>query len=263
MFSWSKAECIVLPTALICIIVVSALVCFLTRKQSETIKKIPLMIISATILILEIVKQTKNIIEGYSLWAIPLHFCSLFLYFFPLASFFKGKVGEFGKTMSLICSTFFIALFYFYPSSVIGDSCSNVFQSFGTFHTWIYHHLIILFFFIFVGSNIYKPKKVEFLYAMIGISLYATIGITSAHALKVNFCNLLYSNIPFMENLRVNTGQALYTFIMILIGLCGALIIVSLAYIIERVRENHKLKKEDSFYLIMKTINKTDGKFIK
>lgn len=91
MFTWTKEEKLVLPIALAIIVVISIITCFLTRKQNETVRKILLMIISATMLILEVAKQTINIKNGYFYWAIPFHFCSLFLYFFPLASFFKGR----------------------------------------------------------------------------------------------------------------------------------------------------------------------------
>lgn len=240
MFTWTKEEKLVLPIALAIIVVISIITCFLTRKQNETVRKIPLMIISATMLILEVAKQVINIQSGYSYWAIPLHFCSLFLYFFPLVSFFKGRVGDFGKVMSLVCSTYFIVLFYFNPSSVIGNSSANIFQSFGTFHTWFYHHLVILFFFIFVGSKLYKPKKVDFLYATLGILLYGAIAVPVAHALDTNFCNLLHSNIPFMETLRINTSQAFYTFIMFVVGIGGVNIVIFIAHLIQYIIDKHK-----------------------
>lgn len=255
MFYWTKEEKIVLPIALLVIAIISAITCFLTRKQSETIKKIPLMIISITMLVLEIIKQSLSIRDGYSYWSIPLHFCSLFMYFFTIASFFKGKVGEFGKVMSIVCATYFIVLFYCNPSTVIGNSSADVFSSFGSFHTWTYHHLIILFLFILIGSKIYKPKKIDYFYATLGISIYAIVAIPMAHILNVNFCNLLSSNIPFMETLRLNLGQVFYTFTMIIVGIGGVNIVVLIAntiqYIINKRKE--KLKPFNKIMKVLKT----------
>ncbi len=253
MFYWTKEEKIVLPIALLIIVIISTIVCFLTRKQNETIKKIPLMIISVTMLILEVIKQSLSIKDGYSYWSIPLHFCSLFMYFFTIASFFKGKFGEFGKVMSLVCATYFIVLFYFNPSSVIGNSSADVFASFGSFHTWTYHHLIILFLFIFIGSNIYKPKKIDFLYATLGIAIYGIVAIPMAHILDVNFCNLLSSNIPFMEALRLSTGQVFYTFVMLVVGIGGVNIVVLIANIIQYIINRQK-EKNKPFNKIMKVL---------
>ena len=88
MFIWTSSEAIVLPIALIVAILITLVVSFLTRKKGEVVRRIPLMVLSIIVWLLELVKQVLNIVSGYSLWAIPLHFCSLFLYFYPLASFF-------------------------------------------------------------------------------------------------------------------------------------------------------------------------------
>lgn len=220
MLNYTKAELIVLPVALIVIVAITVGLYFLLKNKSENIRRIPLIVIAATILVLEVVKQIINICEGYSLWAIPLHFCSLFLFFFAFASFFKGKFAEFGKTMSFVCGTLFLLLFYINPTSIIGDSCKNIFASFSSFHTFIYHHFIILFYFIMLSLGLYQPTKMSLLHPIIGICGYAAIAIPMAYALNVNFCNILTSNIPFMETFRVACGQVAYLALMIIFA-CG------------------------------------------
>lgn len=254
MFEWTKADLIVLPIALVLIVLLSILICFLTRNKSKLVKQIPLMTISVALLILEIVKQAIYIQRGYDLWAIPLHFCSLFLYFFPLASFFFGKVGDFGKTMSFVCGALFLALFYINPDSVIGNACANIFSSFLTFHTFIYHHFIILFFLIMLISKLYQPSKLDFLFAFLGVTLYAVFAIPVAHVLDVNFCSILTSVIPFMEELRLTAGQVFYTIILYLFGVCGGLFAVGLANLVSTCLRRQK--EDKSFKIIMKTLKK-------
>ena len=226
MFIWTSSEAIVLPVALLVTILIALIISFLARKKEAIIKRIPLMVLSIIVWLLEIVKQVLNIVSGYSLWAIPLHFCSLFLYFYPLASFFRGRVGEFGRTMCFVAGSLFVILFYFNPSSIIGSSCNNIFQDFSSFHTFTYHHIIILFYLTMLFSKLYLPSKKDFIFVPIGILGYALIAIPLAYILNVNFCNILESNIPFMETLRVNAGQVAYTILLILVGVIGGELIV-------------------------------------
>lgn len=256
MISWSEAEKTVLPWSFVVIAILSIVICILTNEKKEETKRIPLMIISVIMLGLEIAKQIINIVHGYDLWTIPLHFCSLFLYIFPLASFFKGKIGNFGRTLAFVCGMLFFALFYFNPGTIIGNACANVFESFSSFHTFTYHHLILLFLFILLGSRLYHPTKFDFLYVFIGISLYACIAVPLAHILNVNFCSLLKNVIPFMEELRLNVGQVVYTIVMYLIGVGGGFVAVGVANVIQLVITKFPKRDDDNFEFIMEILNK-------
>lgn len=253
MFVWSKAEGVVLPISLLIILVLAVGTYYITRNKSQLIRQIPLMIISTIMLALEIAKQIISIVNGYSLWSIPLHFCSLFLYFFPLASFAKGKLGDFGRTMSFACGTLFLVLFYINPGSIIGDACANIFTSFSTFHTFIYHHLITLFYLVMLLSKIYKPTIFDFLYVFIGITVYAVVAIPLAHILNVNFCSLLTNVVPFLEAIRLQVGQVFYTIFMYLCGIGGGLLAVGLSNLVKYLVNKNK-KEKDSFEIIMHTI---------
>ncbi len=242
MFEWTKAEAIVLPIALVIVLFVAILISYLLRNKREIIKKIPLMIITTIVLVLEVIKQILSIMDGYETWSIPLHFCSLFLYFYTFASFCKGKVAEYGKTMCFVAATFFIILFYINPSSIIGSSSENIFLTFNTFHTFVYHHLILLFYFIMLFSKLYKPSKRDYIYVIVWITSYALVAIPLAHILDTNFCNLLTSNIPFMETLRLNAGQFVYTMVMVLFGLVGGELIVLVSNLIYKKIKNRKQK---------------------
>ena len=90
----------------------------------------------------------------------------------------------------------------------------------------------------------------------IGITLYALIAVPLAHILNVNFCSLLTNVIPFMEELRLATGQVVYTIVMYLVGVGGGFVAVGIANLIKLlvIRENQK----DNFKIIMKIL-KTRG----
>lgn len=242
MFSWSNSQIIVIPIALCITLALSFIICFFTRKCSKKIRLIPLITISIIVWILEIAKQIINIAEGYDLWAIPLHFCSLFLYIFPLASFAKGKLQNYGSIMTIACFVAFAIIYFSNPTSVISNATDNIFASFHSAHTFIYHQLIFLFFFILIGSKLYTPTKLDYLYGVLTIVIYATISVPVAHFLDVNFCTILSSDIEFLENLRLQNGQILYTFVLIMIGIVGTTLIIAAVHLIHFLK--NKLSKK-------------------
>lgn len=249
MFQWSKAEATVLPIALLITLVLALAITFLTRKKCEAVKKIPLMLIILIMLGMEIAKQTYYIKSGYDTWAIPLHFCSLFMYVFFGCAFFKGKIGDAFKCLSLCMSLLFITLFYCYPSSVIGHSTENIFKTFLSAHTFFYHHLIFLFFFILLFSGLYKKSKWDYLYACIAIVVYAAVAVPVAHALDTNFCYILYNEIPILESIRQTCGQIFYTIILMLLGIIGLWIAIFVLHLCF-----YRRKKKTDMEIIMSAI---------
>ena len=91
---WTKEEVAVLPIILISIILVAFTLGHALKNKSDKIRNIPLIIIAVIILVLEVIKQVRAIVTGYSGWTIPLHFCSFFMVWFPLAQFTTGKVKQ-------------------------------------------------------------------------------------------------------------------------------------------------------------------------
>ena len=240
---WTKDELIVLPIMLLSIIIIAGLLGYLLRNKSEKIRSIPLIVIAVVILVLEVIKQVRAIvIDDYSTWTVPLHFCSFFMVWFPLAQFTRGKVKQVGMACSLTASALMISLFYIGPTSIIGDSSGDVFGSFSNFHTFVFHHLIILYFFCFIALRVYKPQKTDFLWMSVALTGYFIIATTMAHVLKTNYTNLLTSNIGFMESLRVSCGQVIYTMVMFLFGIGSTNLILLIYYLIWSKIQNKKQK---------------------
>ena len=184
---------------------------------------------------LEVIKQVREFKSGYDYWAIPLHFCSLFLYFYPLAVFAKGKIKDFGKTMSLVCSSLMFIMFYINPDSIIGrGTTANFLTSYGLFHTFMYHHLVVLFLVLSIMLNFYKFKKENFIHVLIGFSLYAIISVPMAYVLNTNFCNILEGNVPIIESFRLFVGQIWYTIALYTFSIVAGTVIVALQGKIEK-----------------------------
>ena len=60
-------------------------------KKDEKIRMIPIQILTCVLLVMEVGKQVLSLVQGYDLYCLPFHFCSLFLYVMPVMSFYKGK----------------------------------------------------------------------------------------------------------------------------------------------------------------------------
>ena len=222
--NWTSGDLKILIPSFLVLLLITFAMWLILRNKSENIKNIPLATIAIILLVMEIFKQIYSFKGGYSLWSIPLHFCSLFLYFFPLATLTKGKIKRFGLVMSYVSGTLMTIMFYFNPSSIIGDcTFNNVFITFDKFHTFMYHHLAILFTLLGIVLGMFKMKKQELVYVLIGIVVYGLIAVPIAHIIDTNFCNILTSNIGFMETLRVNAGQIVYTIIMFIFGIVAGL----------------------------------------
>lgn len=225
MFKWTKEEVIVLPIALVIMIALSVLLGCLLKNKSEKIRIIPLQAIAIILLVLEVIKQIYHIAnKTYSTWQIPLHFCSTFLIWLPMATLARGKVQQIGKTMSFSFGSLLLISFYIMPSGIIGNSCQNIFANFDMFHTFTYHHLVLLFFFLMIALNIYRPQKSDLKYYSIAFSIYAVSTIVLGHLLNTNYCNILHSNIQILENIRQTAGQLVYTIILIVFGLGAGLL---------------------------------------
>ena len=242
MFQYSDAEKLWLPISLGIIILICIILGFALKGKSEKVKRIPQMLIAIIILVLEVIKQIYHIVLGdYTTWYIPLHFCSLFLFFYPLAEFSRGRVRECGQALAFITSFMFVACFYLMPSGVIGTSTERVFTDFNAFHTYFYHHLVILYFGLTLTLRTYTPKYKHALYVWIGLTAYFAVAVSMSFILNENYCNILTCSIDFIENWRLTFGHIPYLIGMYAFGItlgCAGMLLISWIYkiILKKVR---------------------------
>lgn len=218
MFRWGVNEGKVLPISLFITILITVIIVFLLRKKSENIRRIPLIIITTIMLLLEVVKQVYFLCTGYDLWALPLHFCSLSLYFFSFASYGKGRLRRLGDVFALSGTIVVLIAFLISPQNIIGHACDNVFATFLTFHTFAYHHLMFLYYFILVGSHLIKPQLSDIKYLIIIVLAYSIVAIIAGYSLNVNFCSVLYNNYSFLEAIRQACGPQFYLVCLVIFG---------------------------------------------
>ena len=60
-------------------------------KKDESIRLIPIKILSVILVLLEIAKQIYAIAIGYDLYNLPLHFCSIIVFLLPIFCFLQRK----------------------------------------------------------------------------------------------------------------------------------------------------------------------------
>lgn len=174
-------------------------------KRSERIRMLPFQFLAVFLFALEIFKQLKSFSQGYDLYHIPLHFCSLFVFMLPLMSFYHGKYKNGVRAITVgLCAAVFI-LMCAYPELIYGETdVEQYFQNFFSFHTVTFHNVIILEFFLIITLRLYEPQgcKKDTRPLLLFMLCYCAIAAVSAQLLKTNFNNFYQCNVPPLESVR-------------------------------------------------------------
>jgi len=189
------------------------------KNKDENVRLIPIHIISAILIILEIIKQIKSFSIGYQLDDLPLYYCSLFLYLFPLCSLGKGKLKKYAYFLTILSGTTLLAVMCIMPRVIYSENAiKNFFNDFDDFHTVFYHNIVLFGTCLLFTLNLLDLNiKHKFWCALSFYLSYCIIVIPIALSLKVNFNQFYNSNIPLIEELRLQQieifgfgGQILY-----------------------------------------------------
>ena len=223
----------IIPTFAVLIALAIALSIVL-RDKSEKIRKIPFQILAVGLLVLEIIKQIDSFgDDGYNFYALPFHFCSLFLYAYPLHAFYKGKYKKIADTIAFACGA---ALFFFMlvmPTVVYSEeNILNFFNGYGHFHTVTFHSYAVFYFLLMVTMGEFIPDtKFDVKVISLFFSGYVVVATAMSYIVGENFHNLRTCNLQAGEDLRVaivnslgGFGQALYTVAMFILTVLFALI---------------------------------------
>ena len=226
MFNWSKGDAMILPVALITIIICAVILRVILKKKGEKWRRLPLRILAVFIVLLEVAKQIYyNTYEPFTLYVLPLHFCSTFIWLIPLAQFTKGKANEFFRPMPFCYSIVVILLMYAFPRVLLGNATSAVFANFHNVHTFLYHHAIVAYFIFSLLLNDYKPQKGDYVPLVAGVAFYTAYAVPIAYALDVNYVNILKSDFAPFEQLRLAAGQVVYNIVLFLFAVAAILCI--------------------------------------
>ncbi len=234
---WSPNHVKTLLPSFIIMIILGIILRIFLGKKPEKIRMIPFQICTVFILILEIIKQVLSIAEGYDLYHIPLHFCSLFLYLLPAMSFYNGKYKDRVRAVTTaVCGALFM-LMMIYPNVIYsGDAIQGTFKSFWDFHTTVFHTVATFTFVLIVCLDLHKQNfKKDIISVLIFTAVYCVVAGSMAQIIQTNFNNFYSCNVPPIEDLRLSVIASLgygvaQTIYVVLVSIVN-LIFVTLAYL--------------------------------
>ena len=212
---WTKEHFFVIMPSFIVFIIFAVILGKLLKGKSEKTKYIPLQIITIILLALEFMKQGYNMKDGgYDLYALPFHYCSLFLYLLPFHSFYKGKYKKITDAVSLSCLASLYLFMLVMPDVVF--SAGNIIgfsDNFSNFHTVTFHLLVCLYFTLMLSLKLYKfDVKHDMKITAIFLAIYVIIATILSFSLKVNFHNLYKCNLGMVEDIRLAMMDAIGIF---------------------------------------------------
>ena len=244
MFDYNLWDAIVIP--LTTVILIAAAVClrFALKNAKPVYRTLPLKIIAVFVPLLEVAKQIYyNVFEDFTLYILPLHFCSLFFLFMPLSQFGFKKVREFFKPMTVIYALLVTILVYVNPHALIGNSASALFASFHNTHTFLYHFSVIAYFIFSVALGDYRPRYKHCINVSCGIAIYVSYAVPCAYLLNTNYVNILYSAFKPLEDFRLWAGQVAYNVVLFTISVAAVCLICVASCLIYKAVTKLPLKK--------------------
>ena len=200
---WTKVHFFTFIPCLVIYLLFSIWLGLKLQNQRDSIKLIPIHIISCILIILEIIKQIKTIQSGYTLNMLPLYFCSLFLFLFPLASLCKNKLKNTIRKLLLLSGAMVTGVMLIAPNIIYrSGALLDMFEDFTCFHTVVYHNLVVLGTCLMLTLNLVNFDKPQ--YKLIFIFYFTGCFITAIFAtiLNENYNNFVTSGIPFVETAR-------------------------------------------------------------
>lgn len=223
---WTQTHAKSILPALAAMLLLSLLLRKLLIRKEMKIRMIPVQIITVMLLLLEVGKQVISWRNGYDLYHIPLHVCSLFLFIMPVMSFYAGKHSSKVRAVAAAYCTAVFALIMIYPSLIYSaDNVRNFFKNYMDFHTVAFHNLVMLLFMLLLALNLHGCEKGHGKSVLMFTVVYCLVAASMAHLLKTNFANFYRCNIPPLEDLRLKITDVLG---VVPTQLCYALIVSAL-----------------------------------
>ena len=241
---WTKEHVYTLIPTMVIEIILAIVIGHFMKGKSDKVRMIPIKIIAVILLLLEVWKQIYSIINGYDLYRLPFHFCSLFLFFVPIAAFYDGKYKDIFRLLSIVISTCLFLFMTIYPNIVYsGDSIISslnfiTFKGgwFIDFHSWVFHGLALFLFFLFVALDVCNlNKKKDLKIIVIAFSIYCLIVGPFSQIVKTNYNNFYHSNAPFIEDIRLKLVESLSwggQLIYVLIISIGTILVPIISYFV-------------------------------
>ena len=202
---WTYEHAITVLPGLVIMFLLAVVLRKLLRDKPYPIRMIPISVIAVILVLLEIGKQGTSLRQGYDLYCLPFHFCSLFIFMLPLMAFYKGKGA---KTISVITTALCMSVFLImliYPNLIYPPvSVRSYTTSYMSFHTVTFHLLVMLAAVLILTLELYEPMgKHEIRSVFWFIVIFCAVSASMAHILKTNYANFYVCNIPVLEQVRL------------------------------------------------------------
>jgi|GEM_PF-1352553 len=216
---------------------------YLLKNKSNGWKLLPIRLVAIILVAAEAFKQYYSYTspEGYNLWHLPLHICSIFILSLPIAVFTKqkSKVSKVAWAVSISTGIMMTIGILAVPEVIIGYATQAFFDGSASildYHSVGFHYIIVFFVFLTVLLKVYKPTFLQILIGSIVYLLYAGLMVTMAIVLDVNFAMLLeFPAVPAIDALRSDLG--LWVFQSVMVGsyvaafiICGLLMKIISAF---------------------------------
>ena len=91
--------------------------------------------------------------------ALPFHFCSMFVFFIPISELFGNRMRKIFQPVAFISAITMTVAFYPSPASIISNVSASLFKSFGSFHSFMFHHAVILYTLLSLTLSSHSGRK--------------------------------------------------------------------------------------------------------
>ena len=212
MSLWSFEHLITVPATFAVFLIFAYLLRRLLINKPYELRMLPIKIISAIIVIIEIGKQIYSASIGYDLYHLPLHFCSIFLYALPLMAFYRGRWESAVRSTACAAMTALLIGMLIIPNVIYGaDRILSFFTDYLAFHTVVFHNLVILAFILMLFLDLHQPQanRSEALFVGVFGAVFVAVSATASHVLQTNFSNFLSSTIGIVADLVDKVKEAI------------------------------------------------------
>ena len=210
---WTPEHTQTLPLAVAVMILIAIVLRLTIGKKDLKIRMIPFQILAVAIVLLEIGKQIVSFQNGYDLYHLPFHFCSMFIFMMPLMAFYTGKYRQAvcQITMAICAATTLLTLVY--PNLIYGAwNITGYFENYLDFHTVTFHNIVIFAFILVVALGLAEPThKGGIKTVAIYTACFCVVSASMAHLLQTNFNNFYVCNIAPLEAVRQAVENSLGT----------------------------------------------------
>ncbi len=217
---YTQAEFVTMFIGLMVVLIIGVILKFTLSKAPLKVRQIPLHIIAATILILELIKQSYHIYMGnWRTWYLPLHFCSFFLVWYGLALITRGKTRQLMYFCSMTGGFMVSVLLFVAPRMILHDAAHDVWGSFDHFHTYFFHMGVVAYWVYLLLLNIYQPDRRHIKKSVLLYSAFYFIVIVGAFTFNENFTDVLRSSLAAFDAFRLTAGQFAYDIALLAFGI--------------------------------------------